>query len=101
MTMDEDEKSPMEKLEDKIFEVIESSDNNLSWKEEVEVLFNIAEICVSYHVEEKSLSERELSAYLDYQKERLLAILADFQKEKRMLTPKKKLKDFGDKKELK
>jgi hypothetical protein len=67
----------------------------------VEVLFNIAEICVAYHVlEEKCLSERELTAYLDYQKERLLAILADLQKEKRMPRLRRQ-KDFGDKKELK
>jgi hypothetical protein len=91
--MDEDEKSSMEMVEDKIFEIMQTTD--LSWQEEIKILFNIARICVSYQVLEcKCLSERELDAFLDYQKERLLAMLAD---EKRMI----KTKDFGNKKELK
>jgi hypothetical protein len=88
--MDHDD---IEKLEDKLFEVMQTSE--LWWTEEIETLFNIVRMCVAYHVlEEKSLSERELSAYLDYQKEKLLAILAD---EKR----RPKQKDFGDKRILK
>jgi hypothetical protein len=68
--MDEPEKCPHEQLEDRLFEVMQSEDNNLTWREEIETLFNIAEICVSYQVlEDKTLSERELAAYLDYQKE--------------------------------
>jgi len=65
--MDEHEKCPHQELEDSLFEAIQTSD--LSWREEIEPLFNTARTCVAYYVlEEKNLSDRELATYLDYQK---------------------------------
>jgi hypothetical protein len=90
------EKDPVEEFEDKIFDAIQAS--GLRWTEEVESLFNMIRVCVAYYLlKEKSLSERELAAFLEYQKERVLAILEEDMKKGR--SPK--MKSFGDKRKLK